>query len=156
MSDPKISVKLSGWYVLVGVVVIVVVLVGRIATMDNMANNKNLMEKVEFELMTEYFPDDVEKMKSLFASGDMDELGRRIKSTASTRINVKSVKGSYSIFDFSNKDRDVVVKVAYSLEDAYGTRKEETKYYSFEYKPMINGWRCRGESFKWMYYSNFI
>jgi hypothetical protein len=156
MSDPKINLKVSGWYALVGIAVVAVLLGGRIATMDDMSGNKNLMDKVEFELMTEYFPDDVDEMKSLLASGDMEQLGKKVKSTASTKINVRSVKASYSIFDFSTHDRDVVVKVDYALTDAYGTRREGTKYYLFEYKPLINGWRCIGDSFKWRYYSNFI
>jgi hypothetical protein len=156
MPEKKLNFTLSGWHALVGIVVIVLFLGGRIVTMDDMSNNKKLMKEVEFELMTEYFPDDVNKMKSLFESGNTDEFNRALESTLSTKMNVKSVKASYSIFDFSTKDRDVVVKVAYSLEDAYGTRKKETKYYLFEHKPVINGWRCRGETFKWRYYSNFI
>jgi hypothetical protein len=156
MPEPKITMKLSGWHALVAIAVIVLFLGARIATMDNMENNRKLMKEVELQLMTEYFPDDVNEMKSLFESGDMDKFSQKAKSAISTKINVKSVKASYSIFDFSTKDRTVVVKVAYSLDDAYGTRKEETKYYLFEHKPMINGWRCLGEAFKWSYYSHFI
>ena len=35
------------------------------------------MEKVKFELMTEYFPADVDKLKALVESGDRDEISKK-------------------------------------------------------------------------------
>ena len=156
MSGPNIKINLSGWKALAIIPAIVLIFGIRIATMDNKKNDANLMEKVEFQLMTEYFPDDVNRMKSLFESGNMDELAKAAKSTTTTKINIKSIKASYSIFDFSTKEKDVVVKVIYSIDDAYGTRKQGTKYYLFKHRPMINGWHYWSERSSLSYYLNFI
>ena len=156
MSEQKINIKLSGWKALAIIPIIAVLLGIRIASMNNKKNDTNLMEKVEFELTTEYFPDDVNRMKILYESGNEDEFTKAVKSITSTKINIKSIKASYSIFDFSTKKKNVVVKVVYSIDDTYGTRKQGTKYYSFTYSPMITGWQYRGERSALSYYLNFI
>ena len=156
MSEQNINIKLSGWKALAIIPVIVLILGIRIATINNKKNDTNLMEKVEFELMTEYFPDDVNRMQSLYESGNMDKVVKAAKSTTSTKINIKSIKANYSIFNFSTKEKDVVVKVMYSIDDAYGTRKQGTKYYLFKHSPMINRWKYWGERSTLSYYLNFI
>ena len=156
MSEHNINIKLSGWKALAVIPAVFVVFGIRIATMNNKKNDTNLMEKVEFELMTEYFPDDVNRMRNLYESGNMDKFDKAAKSITSTKINIKSIKASYSIFDFSSKDKDVVVKVMYSIDDAYGTRKQGIKYYSFKHSPMINRWKYRGKRSSLGYYLNFI
>jgi hypothetical protein len=156
MSEQSVGIKLSGWKALAIIPLVVGALGLRVVTITNKKNDANLMREVEFELMTEYFPDDVARLRALYDAGKTDEFTKAVRSTTTTTIDIKSVKASYSIFDFSTKDRDVVVKVVYSLDDASGTRKQGTNYYGFEHSPPINRWKCWGKRSVVNYYLNFI
>ena len=156
MSEKNIKIKLSGWKALAIIPLFAAIFVFRIAAMNNKKNNKNLMKEIEFQMMTEYFPDDVNRMKSLYESDNNEKFNEVVKSVISTKLTIKSVKASYPIFDFFHKYKDVIVKVNYSLDDAYGTREQGTKYYSFEHSPMINRWRYKSKRSKLSYYLNFI
>ena len=152
----NISINLTGWKVLVIIPVFILIIIIRIATINNMESNSKLLEKVNFELMTEFYPDEVDKMKSLYESGDVEEFSRSVKSVTTAKININTIKASYKIFNFSSKTKEVVVKVDYSIDDEYGTQRKGENYYRFEYKPMINGWHCLGKSSSVFYYLNFI
>lgn len=148
--------NLKGWKALAVLLLIVIIVVIRIATIDDMKNNSRLVEEVKLHLMSEYYPGEIEKMKALLESGDDEELSRNVDSVTTAKINFKSIKASYKIFDFSTKTKSVVIKVDYSIDDAAGSIRKEVKYYRFEYKPMINGWRYIATSNAVFYYLNFV
>jgi len=148
--------NLKGWKALVVLAILFIIIVIRIASIDNMKNNSNLVEEVKLELLSEYYPGEIEKMKALLESGNDDELSKSVDSVTTAKINFKSIKASYKIFDLSTKTKDVIIKVDYSIDDTNGTIKKGEKYYRFEYKPLINGWRLIGKSNAIFYYLKFI
>ena len=113
------------------------------------------MRELELQLTTEYFPDDVEKLKDVYEKGDRDEVDRLVESITSTKVNVESVEASYPPLDFSTP-KDVVIKVRYSLIDSSGTREEGTKYYLFKHGSLSNNWNYRWEVGAVSYYLNFF
>lgn len=156
MGEEKLNFELSGWKAVVILIVLIAAVGIRIVSMGDKKGDANLMEKIRFQLMTEYFPSDVDKLKAAVESGDNDRITAVSQSVLSTRLDIKSVKVSYSIFNFSSKKKNVVVKVDYSVDDQFGTRKKGTQYYLFEHSPMFNRWEYRSKSLAFRYWSNFI
>lgn len=156
MEEQGLNIKFSGWGA-VAVIVILIVAVGiRMVMVNKNVTDPKLLERIRFELTTEYLPDDVERMKKLHASGEVEKLSEAVASLASTQVNIKSVKVSRSIFDFSVKKRDVVVKVDYTIFDENGIRNKGTKYYRFSHTPLSSRWEFRGNSSTVSYYLKFI
>lgn len=152
----NLSFNITGWKVWIIIPVIIIILILRIASIDDMKSNARLVEELKLHLMSEYYPDQIEKMKALLESGKDEELSESVDSVTTAKINFKSIKGSDKIFHFSTKAREVVIKVNYSIDDADGAIKIDEKYYRFEHKPLINGWRYIGTSSAIFYYLNFI
>ena len=153
MSEYKI--QLTGWQAIAVVVVFIAIFGIRLITFNDERNDEDLISKLELQLMTEYFPDDVAELKAAFESGDMDEVEEIAKSITSTTLNIESVKASYPLFDFSTP-KDVVVKVTYSLNDDTGTREKSTNYYLFKQGYLGNIWTYKRETSVVSYYLNFI
>ena len=118
MSQVKIDFK--GWQALVIILLIIGFVTVRFITFSDMRNDTTLMEALEVQLMSEYYPDLADKMKSALASGDSEEISKAAESVTSTRLHIDAVKTSSPLFNFSTT-KDVVVKVTYSLTDAAET-----------------------------------
>ena len=153
MAEHKI--ELTGWKAVVVIVVLTGVVGLRLATFSDKKNESALMREIELRLTTDYFPDDVDQLKAVLATGDRDEIERVAKSITSTRLNVESVQVSSPLFNFSSS-KNVVIKVKYSLNDASGTRKKGTNYYLFEHGSLFNSWRYKRRSGEISYYLNFL
>ncbi len=153
MSEPKIN--LTGWQAITVVVVLIGVIGVRLMTFNDKKDDKALMRQIEVQLMTDYFPNEAERLKVAYEAGDKDKLQRTVKSVTSAKLNVESVQASYPLFDFSTP-KDVVVKVIYSLKDASGTRDRKTKYYLFSHGSLGNIWQYKYEASVVSYYLNFL
>ena len=153
MSD--YTINFTGWKAVAVIVVLLGVFGLRLMTFNDKIDDKSLMREIELQLMSDYFPDDVEELKAAMDSGDKEELERVANSIASTKLNVESVQTSYPLFSLSARKK-VVVKVTYSLDDASGTRKKGTNYYLFRHGSIGNAWRYRHKTTVVSYYLNFV
>ncbi|MFC1516813.1 hypothetical protein ACFL7E_08680 [Thermodesulfobacteriota bacterium] len=153
MSEFKID--LTGWKAIVVVAVLIGVIGARLMIFNDKKDDKALMREIEVLLIGDYLPDDAEKLRAVYETGDRDEIERVAKSIASTKLNVDSVQVSYPLFDFSSAKK-VVIKVRCSLNDASGTREKRTKYYRFKHSSLGNFWQYKYESSAVSYYLNFI
>ena len=151
----EVEFKLSGWQAAVAIVVIVGVLIGRVVSFGDASGDSELMKKLDLELTTEYFPGDVDRLRGTLDTGDRDEISRTAKSVATTKLTIKSVRTSYPLFNF-DANRNVIVRVDYSLDDGFDNREEGTKYYRFIHKSMVNVWEYRSQTSAAFYYLNFI
>ena len=149
------QIKLSGWQIIVAGLVLIGVLGFRLATFSEQKDNSALVEKLELHLTSEYFPDDVDALRTALASGDEQRISEVAQSVSSTKLKFKSVKTSAPLFDFSS-NRKVIVKVTYSLDDVNGTRQAKTDYYQFRHAAIGNTWEYKYESSALMYYLNFL
>lgn len=149
------QIQLSGWQAMAGLVVLVLVLGVRLATFADGSDNEALMEQLELELTTEYFPSDVERLRVAVASGDDDVIFDVAGSVLSTKLDIESVKTSAPLFDFSSNQK-VIVKATYSVKDANGSRDKGVQYYRFKHGVLTNSWQYKGESSALMYYLNFM
>lgn len=151
----RLDFNIKGW----GAIIIAAVLVGvvgvRLMTFDDMTGDEDLMSDLEVQLVAEYLPDDADRLKAAYEAGDQDELASVADSITSTEMEIKSVHASYPLFDFSS-NKEVVVKVEYSLSDASGTREEGTKYYLYEHGSVVDQWSYQYDSNVVSYYLNFI
>lgn len=153
----QLDFNIKGW----GAAIIAVILVGvigfRLMTFDDMKNDEDLMREIEVQLVAEYLPDDAERLAEAYESGNEGQLSAVAESITSTEVDVKAVKASSPLFDFSSP-KEVVVKVEYVLNDDMGERKEGTVYYLFEKRSLSIGsdWRYMYESNAVSYYLNFL
>ena len=153
MSEYKI--QLTGWKAIVVVVVLIGILGVRMMTFNDKRDDEALMRKIELQLLTDYFPNDVAKLKTVYETGDTDEVEEVANSITSTTLNIQSVHASYPLLKFSTR-KDVVVKVTYSLNDDSGTRKRAPNYYLFKHGSLGNVWTYKYKSSVVGYYLNFI
>ena len=150
------NIKLSGWKAIIVVIVLIAILGIRISSISNKKADKNLMYKLKSVLLSDYLPDDAARMKKIYETGDEEELSAMAKSITTTKMDIESVKASYSILDFSTKEKDVVIKVVYSLSDANGIRKKGVRYYLFAHNPIGNTWRSKYDVGVIRYFLNFL
>ena len=152
MSEYKF--QLTGWQAIVALMVLIGIFGIRLMTFNDLTDDQTLMEKIELRLVSDYFPDDVEKLKVAYESGDTDEFDELVQSVTSTTLNIESVQASYPLFKFSSTKK-VVVKVTYSLDDDSGTRERGTNYYLFKRGSLGNIWSYKREATVVSYYLNF-
>ncbi len=151
----ELNIKLTGWKAVAVIVVLIGILGVRLMTFSDLRDDETLMKKLELQLLTDYFPDDVETLKAAFETGNTDEIEEVANSITSTTLNVESVKASYPLFKFTSPKK-VVVKVTYSLDDDSGTRERATNYYLFKHGSLGNFWTYKRETTAVSYYLNFI
>ncbi len=151
----ELNIKLTGWKAAVAIVVLIGIFGVRLMTFSDLRDDETLMKKIELQLLTDYFPDDVETLKAAMETGDTDEIEEVANSITSTTLNVESVEASYPLFKFSSPKK-VVVKVTYSLDDDSGTRETATNFYLFKHGPLGNIWTYKHETTAVSYYLNFI
>jgi len=151
----EVKIKLSGWQGIVAVIAVIALIIFRLSTFSDTSDNTDLIEELEFQLMTEYFPDDVENLKTLYESGYEEELEEAVESITTSELTILSVQTSSPLLSFKSKQK-VIVKVVYSLDDSFGNRKKGTAYYRFDHRALGNTWRYRYRSGAISYYLNFI
>ena len=151
----ELNIKLTGWKAAVAIVVLIGIFGVRLMTFSDLRDDEDLMKKIELQLLTDYFPDDVETLKAAMETGDTDEIEEVANSITSTTLNVESVEASYPLFKFSSPKK-VVVKVTYSLDDDSGTRETATNFYLFKHGSLGNIWTYKHETTAVSYYLNFI
>lgn len=151
----ELKAEFKGWQAVVVVVILIGIVGARFMSLDDKKNDKDLMKALEVQLMSEYYPDVVDRLKAAADSGDADEISMAAESITTTRVSVDSVKVSYPLFEFSTP-RDVVVKVVYSLKDSSGTYQTQTNYYLFRQGGLLNTWQYRYQTNAMKYYLNFL
>lgn len=156
MTEINSAIKLRGWQGVIALLVVLGIAGVRLATLDDNLDDAELMQKLQFQLTSEYFPDDVAELKSIYESGDMKATSRAVKSITSSKISIESVQVSAPLFS-SSSNQKVIVKVTYSLDDAFGNRSKGTKYYRFRHGGLLGGnWTYQHESGPISYYLNFL
>ena len=149
------NIKLTGWKAIAVLIVLLGVVGFRLMTFNDKKNDKALMRQIELQLTTEFLPNDVERLKAAFETGDEDQMQSVAESITSAKLHIGSVQASYPLFDFSTS-KDVVVKVSYSLYDASGIRKTGTKYYLLKHGSIGNTWQYKYDTTVVSYYLNFF
>jgi len=142
---PEHQIKLTGWQAVIGLLILIGIIGVRLMTFTSGTDDHDLMEKIEFQLTTEYFPQDVDKLKSVLAAGDREEIDRTAKSITTSKLNIESIHTSYPLFTFTS-NKKVIVKVTYSLDNAYGNREKGIKYYHFRHGSISNTWEYKYKS----------
>lgn len=153
MSEVKFQLK--GWHALIAIPIIIIVVIIRLATFDDLSTNEALMNDLRLRLTSEYFPDDVEKLKEVMKTGSKDEISKVANSITSTKLNFESIKGSSPLLSFSS-NQNVIVKVTYSVTDDTTTRDKATVYYYYKHGSVVNTWQYQNYSNSIGYYLNFF
>ncbi len=124
-------------------------------TFNDMKDDDDLIQELQIQLVSDYLPNDAEKLRVAIESGDKNNIAMIAESVTSAKLNVESVKVSSPLFQFSSP-KDVVVRVTYSLNDSSGSRDKRTVYYLFKHGGTFNPWQYKYESSKIRYYFNFM
>ena len=96
------------------------------------------------------------KTKNLAEEKGIEEAADSIAKVATTELDITEIKASYPVFNFSGDDRNVVVKVSFTLSDSQGIVRSGTNYYEYEHHPLVNTWHREYDSSKFSYYMNFL
>ena len=88
----EVQVKLNGWQAIIAVIIVIGLILLRLATFSDSSGDDELIRELELQLMTEYFPDDVQELTKLYESGDEDELTEAIESITTTELTILSVQ----------------------------------------------------------------
>jgi len=152
---PEVQVKLRGWQVAVAAVVLAGVVAVRLVTFSDKKDDRALVQNIEMQLMSEYYPDEAARLRAAYESGDVEATQKVLDSAVSTMCNIDSIRASYPLFDFSTP-KDVVVKVTYSLIDSSGPRATETVYYLYSHGAIGNIWSYQYKTTSVSYYLNFL
>ncbi len=118
-------------------------------------DNAALMQSLEVELMSDYYPDLADRLKAAVETDDADAISKVAASVTTTKVEFQSVRVSSPLFDFSSP-KDVVVEVRYALHDDAGGREERTRYYLYRHRAIGNSWQYQYETGATRYYLNFL
>ena len=151
----ELDIKFTGWKVILVPVLFVIFVGFRLTMLSDMKDDKKLMRNVELHILEDHFPEDVEKFKAAFKSGDANQIDEGAKTILSTKTNVESVQASRPLLNYSTT-QDVVVKVIYSLHDDSGRNETRTKYYLYSHGSLLKNWSYQYETSNIRYYLNFI
>lgn len=113
------TMKLKGWHALIGVLVVIGLVGLRLMTFSDKTADTALMEALEVQLMSEYYPDLAARLQTAYETGEKEKVEEAAASVTTTTLNIESVQVSAPLLVFSTS-KEVVVKVRYALEDAYG------------------------------------
>jgi hypothetical protein len=156
MAESKSAIGFGGWQGATALVIALSIAGFRIMTMGDSMGDTALIQQLELQLMTEYFPNDVNELRSIYASGDKEAIAKAVKSITSSKFAIKSVHTSFPLFKYSTNQR-VFVKVTYALDDASGHRTQDTKYFRFRYGGLLGSrWTYLYEAGPISYYLNFF
>lgn len=151
----EVNFQLSGGKAVLAVIALAIIIIIRIVSLGGTEDDKELIDKLQVELTSYYYPGEVERLKAAMASGDREELDRVAKSVTSTKLRIDKVQTSYALLDFSSPKK-VIVKVSYSLVDDTSVQEQQIKYFKFEYGGIANKWRYEYESSEFAYYLNLL
>lgn len=152
---PQYSTTLMGWKAVPAAVVLMAVVAVRLLTFGDAKNDENLLRTLEIQLISDYFPGDVDRLKSVCESGDAEQIERVAQAVTSTKVTVDAVYTSSPLLKFASS-KNVVVKVRYRLHDDAGLREARTRHYRFRHHSLGNSWSYRYETGAMSYYLNFF
>lgn len=135
-----VQIRLNDWKAWAAAAIVALMGLGRLALMRDMTGNKELMQALQTEIMTRHYAKLVEKLETPAAPGEGGEEARSkdAQSLVTSKLDIRSVRGYLPFFTFSTAPRDVVIRVEYGIKDAADVPREETKYYRFDYRPMMD------------------
>ena len=148
---PEKTIQLTGVNAVIAIVVLMVVIGIRIATFNN-NTDEDLHQALTTRLMSEFYPNQVDRMKAALAEKDSGRMQSGIQDVLDAKLDIVSVQTSHPFLDFSSP-RDIVVKVRYDLDDGSGVRE---KYYLYRWGAIGNSWQYQYESSVVSYYLNFM
>ncbi|MBN1384399.1 MAG: hypothetical protein JW983_05940 [Elusimicrobia bacterium] len=150
------EIKITGWKAVIILFGVAIFIAFRIISIGDMTDNEVLMRKVKMELMSEYFPYEINKAEKALEKGKTDDAFDRVGKLATTEIDVQDLKGSYPVYVFSTGKRDVVIKVRFTITDEQSVVKDGINFYLCEHHPFGNTWYIKHSVSQYRYYMNFI
>jgi hypothetical protein len=153
---PEKKFTLTGWPTVVVVIALIGLFGYRVMSFRNLESNEKLVKEVQMLLQAEYLPGEVRNLKSMYESGNTEELEKAAQSLKATRINIESIEAGFPPLNFNSKQKKVVTRVVYSITGDSGVRQAGTKYYSFEHSPIGNTWHSGYEVTAISYYLNLF
>ncbi len=148
------SIKLGGWQAVVAVVVLIVLAGIRFVTFQDKMNDRNLMESLQTQIVSDYLPAETARLQEATNSGDSNRISETAKSVSGAQPKMASVKISAPLLGFSTSG-DVVVKVTYYLSEGSKSRDRKTLYLLYRHGSVGNTWSYRHKTTALKYYLNF-
>ncbi len=148
------NIKLSGWQAVLALVVLAVLVGVRFMTFQDKTDDRELMQNLETQIISDYLPKETERLRVAVDSGDRDRISKVADSVTGAKPKIESVQISSPLLDFSTP-KDVVVKVVYSLAEGSKSRDRKTLYFLYRHGAIGNTWSYQYETTSMRYYLNF-
>lgn len=148
------NIKLGGWQAAVAIVVLVVLAGIRFVTFQDKMNDRNLMESLKTQIVSDYLPAETARLQAAANSGDSNRISEVAESVTGAQPKIESVKISGPLPGFSTSE-DVVVKVTYYLSEGSKSRDRKTLYLLYRHGSVGNTWSYRHKTTALKYYLNF-
>jgi hypothetical protein len=148
------NIKLGGWQAVVAIVVVIIIAGIRFVTFQDKINDRNLMDTLKTQIVSDYLPAETAKLQEATNSGDSNRISEVAESVTRAQPKIESVKISSPLFSFSSSG-DVVVRVVYSLAEGSKTRDRKTLYLLYSYGAVGNTWSFKHKTTTLKYYLNF-
>lgn len=110
-------------------------------------SDRDLLNKVQMTLMTEYFPDEINNIKKAGSYG---------VSAGSIKLKIKEINTSYPVYVRSNRYKTGVVKVTFVFTDSNKIINEGISFYRFSHSPIRDKWEIKGRSNKNKYFFSLV
>lgn len=148
---PEKTIKLTGLNAIIASAILLAVLFVRLTSIGQNTDEK-LLNALDFQLMSEFYPNQVARMKAALEQTDLAAIEGDVSSILKARIGILAVQTSYPVMDFSFP-KNVIVKVTYNFDDESGNK---IKYYRFKEGIIGSKWLYQCESNVISYYLNFL
>jgi len=148
---PEKTIKLSGLNAIIASVILLGVVLVRVTSIGQ-NTDEELMSALNIQLMSEFYPNQVARLKAALMQTDLDAIEEDASSILKAKINISAVITSYPVMDFSSP-KNVIVKVTYTLDDGASDR---IKFYRFKEVLLGSKWLYQAESNVISFYLNFL
>mgnify|MGYP000515240648 CR=1 FL=1 len=148
---PEKTIKLTGLNAIIACVILLSVLVMRVTSIGQNADEA-LLSALKVQLVSEFYPNQVARLKAALNQTDLSDIEEETSSIIKAKIEISAVTTSYPVMDFSFP-KNVIVKVTYNLDDGAG---DKIIFYRFKEVILGSKWLYQSESNVLSFYLNFL
>ena len=144
MAEGKIK---GGQPIVIGIVIVGFIALSMWMLSLDRRSNRDLLNKVQMALMTEYFPNEIDNVK---------KAGSYSVSAGSIDLNIKEINVSYPVYVSSRRYKTGVLKINFTLTDSNKIIKDGISFYRFAHSPIGDNWEIKGKSNKNNYFFSLV
>ncbi len=154
-SGTPIQFQVKGWQAIALLVLLIGLLGYRFVSFQDLSDNEAFMRSLNASLLMDYLPGETERVLAAVQAGDPDALEKTQALHQATHPMIDSIQASYPLLSLSS-EKDVIVKVVYSLQVGEELREPQTVYLHYTHHSLGNSWIYQHRTTATRYFMNFL